>query len=155
MGTETPDAIAGRGLGRPTGPGGAPAEPRVVVAGNELTVFVEWPALRQAMLADIAAAQHRIWVETYIFAGDAGATQVAEALKARARAGVDVRVLYDAIGSERTRGVFFAEMQAVGVRVKAFHSIWEALAQGRRRCWTVGTIASSWSWTNGSAIGAA
>ena len=105
----------------------AEAPQTVEVAGNQLTVFVESPPLFQAMLRDIQNATSRVWVEVYIFFNDKGGTEIAEALKARAREGLDVRVLYDAVGSNSTPGGFFEEMMAAGVKVHAFHSLLEGL----------------------------
>jgi cardiolipin synthase len=61
-----------------------------------------------------------------MFLDDLAGQLVAEALKERARAGVDVRVLYDAIGCLTTPAVFFRHLEEAGVRVHAFHSFWEA-----------------------------
>ena len=102
---------------------------REVVARNELTLFVEAPPLIQAMVRDIRQARRRVWLEIYIFLDDGAGRPVAEALKERARAGLDVRVLYDAIGSQTTPRAFFRELEAAGVRVHSFHSLWEAFAR--------------------------
>src|SRR5262245_42169918 len=72
----------------------------VRVAGHDLTIFVESPPLIAAMLDDLRTAQRRIWLESYIILNDAAGRAVAEVLKERARAGVDVRLLYDAVGSQ-------------------------------------------------------
>ena len=97
------------------------------VAGHELTLFIEtWPLIH-AMLRDIRAARTRVWLETYIFHDDAAGQAVAEALCERAAAGVQVRVLYDAIGSNNTSWTFFRALQEAGVQVHAFHSVREAL----------------------------
>src|SRR5262245_24787421 len=102
---------------------------RVTVAGHEFTVFVESPPMIEAMLEDIRAAQARVWLETYIFTADTAGHAVAEALKERARAGVNVRVLYDSIGSRSTPTAFFRDLEQAGVQVKAFSSPWEGLRQ--------------------------
>ncbi len=99
----------------------------IEVAGSSLTLFTEAPRLFAAMLADIAAAQRVVWLETYIFANDQSGAAVAEALMRRARDGLDVRVLYDAVGSQKTGVEFFDRMRAAGVKVHAYHSFWEAL----------------------------
>src|SRR5438874_6200063 len=110
-----------------------PAEPRhpgaprrVRVAGHELTIFAETLPLVTTLLLDIHNAAIRVWLESYIFFDDAAGRAVAEALKIRARAGVEVRVLYDAIGSQATPGAFFEDLRQAGVHVHAFHSLGEA-----------------------------
>ncbi|MBX3411830.1 MAG: hypothetical protein KF708_03865 [Pirellulales bacterium] len=109
---------------------GAPIR-RVTVGRNELRVFVETPELAAAMMADIRAARHRVWLECYIFTSDDVGRAVAAALEDRARAGLDVRVLYDAVGSQFTPAWFFASMAAAGVQVHGFHSLWEGLRRFR------------------------
>jgi cardiolipin synthase len=99
----------------------------VTVAGNDLTVFVETEPLIEAMVRDIRAATTRVWLETYIFYHDEAGRAVAAALEDRARAGVEVRVLYDAVGSQATHSSFFRDMERAGVHVHVFHSVWEAL----------------------------
>lgn len=101
----------------------------VVVAGHKLRVFVESTPLIAAMIADIQMATTRVWLESYLFADDSAGRAVAEALKERARARVDVRVLYDAVGSFTTPSALFEELRAAGVQVEAFHTIGEAIWQ--------------------------
>ncbi len=99
---------------------------RATVAGHDLHIFVEtWPLIK-AMVEDIRTAHQRVCLESYIFLNDAAGKAIAEALKERARAGVDVRLLYDAIGSQTTPASFFARLQRAGVQVHVFHSLWEA-----------------------------
>lgn len=103
----------------------------LTVAGHELTVFVESAPLFEVMLRDIAQARRRVWLETYIFFNDEGGRRFAEALKAKAREGVDVRVLYDAFGSVTTPESFFTDMRAAGVKFHAYHTIFEGLRRFR------------------------
>jgi cardiolipin synthase len=104
---------------------------RLTAVGHDWTFFVESGPLIRAMIADIRQAQRRVWVEIYIFEEDALGQAIAEALKERARAGLDVRVLYDAIGSQRASRGFFRSLAEAGVQVHAFHTFWEALGQMR------------------------
>ena len=61
--------------------------------GSGVTLFSEGDSLFDSMLADIAAARERVWVESYIFADDAiGGVFVARLAESAAR-GVDVRIL--------------------------------------------------------------
>src|SRR4051794_813484 len=108
MTLETPRALL---PAPPTADMPAAASPQVVtVANHEITVFVESPPLFDSMIRDIMAAKRRVWLETYIFYNDEGGTRIAEALKAKAREGLDVRVHYDALGAAATPGAFFADM---------------------------------------------
>lgn len=74
----------------------------------KLKLFIEGDELYQAMLTDIAAAQHSICLESYIFAYDEIGKEFITALIERATAGVKVRVNLDAAGSMffRTRHLF-------------------------------------------------
>jgi cardiolipin synthase len=100
---------------------------RVEVAGQELTLYEESPPLVAAMIEDIKAAKTRIWMESYIFAGDAAGRAVADALAERAAAGLDVRLMVDAWGSFSTAAALFNRLRAAGVRVHVFHALGEAL----------------------------
>jgi cardiolipin synthase len=97
--------------------------PHVEVAGNELTLFEGSMALIEAMVADIQQAQKRVWLESYTIADDAAGRAIADALIERAAAGVDVRMIYDAIGSLTTPQAYFDRLTVRGVQVHAFHSI--------------------------------
>ena len=67
------------------------------------------------MLDAIRAAKHHVHLETYIFSSDAVGEQFAEALIERQRAGVAVRVLYDAVGSIDSAPEFFERLESAGV----------------------------------------
>jgi cardiolipin synthase len=66
--------------------------------GNRATVYQNGE-LFPAMLEDIAAAKHCIHLETFVWTKGRLATQFIDALSARARAGVKVRVLLDTLGA--------------------------------------------------------
>jgi cardiolipin synthase len=99
------------------------------VAGHELKLYVESPPMFQAMLADIRQARKRIWIETYIFINDNIGKELADLLKEKARAGVDVRVMYDTVGSYATPQAFFEDLRRHGVQIHAFHSFGEAFSR--------------------------
>jgi cardiolipin synthase len=99
----------------------------IPVAGNKLRLFADSAPLVEAMVADIRSARRRAWVECYTICDDAAGQAVAEALKDRARAGVDCRVMYDAIGSLTTPASYFDDLVEAGVQVHAFHSLWNVV----------------------------
>jgi cardiolipin synthase len=82
-----------------------------------------------AMLTALAAAQRTICLETYILAADRTGDRFKAVLMERARAGVEVRVIYDAVGSFGLPGGWVDDLRDAGCRVVAFNPI----AQWRRR----------------------
>jgi cardiolipin synthase len=87
------------------------------------------------MLAAIRGARQSVLLEMYLFSADATGLVFGEALAERAEAGVEVRLLYDAVGSRTTGADFFGELRARGVKVAEFQPLarWLAgFAFGRR-----------------------
>lgn len=78
------------------------ANARLSVA-SEIEILVDGTATYDAIVAAISAAQHHVHVLYYIFEPDETGRRIRDALVERARAGVRVRVLLDAVGSARTR----------------------------------------------------
>ncbi len=70
-----------------------------LLGGNQIRPLVSGDEAFPRMLAAIENARHHIHLQTYILGNDATADQFFEALRARAQAGVTVRVLYDRVGS--------------------------------------------------------
>jgi cardiolipin synthase len=89
--------------------------------GNEVELLLDGPETHGAMLEAIESAEHHVHLETYIFADDEVGTEFADALAAKAREGVAVRVIYDAIGSRGGEDGFWAELQDAGVAVREFN----------------------------------
>lgn len=75
------------------------------------------------MLEAIESAKRQIALEMYWFASDKTGVEFASALAKKAEAGVEVNVLYDAVGSVGTDAAMWAEMRARGVRVVEFHPV--------------------------------
>jgi len=100
--------------------------PPLLVNDQQLTLFTESGPMIEAMVADIRAAKSRVWMESYIFAGDAAGQAIADALIDRAQAGLDVRLMYDTVGSFSTPAALFQSMGDAGVKVHAFHTLGEA-----------------------------
>jgi cardiolipin synthase len=91
--------------------------------GNRVTLLEDGAETYRSMLAAIAGARHHVHMETYIFEADDTGKQFAEALIARARAGVKVRLIYDGVGSLKTPKEFFKTMADAGVELLEFNPI--------------------------------
>jgi cardiolipin synthase len=74
-----------------------------------------------ALLADIATARNHVHLEYYIYDPDASGTALRDALVERARAGVKVRLLLDAMGSKKANRRFFATLLEAGGELAWFH----------------------------------
>lgn len=94
----------------------------------EITVLREGAETFPAMLEAIAAAKKTIHLEVYILAPDATGDRFKRALLERAKAGVAVRLLYDAVGSFGISDAWFTELIAAGAEVTDFNPIapWRA-----------------------------
>lgn len=73
-----------------------------------------------AMLSELQKARHHIHMEYYIFRDDDIGTSIQRILIAKAREGVKVRFLYDAVGSMHLSKAFLKEMKDAGVEVVAY-----------------------------------
>jgi cardiolipin synthase len=93
------------------------------IGGNRLEHHPDSPRALDAMLAGIAAARRWVHFENYIIRDDVTGRRFADALAERARAGVAVRVLYDAFGSFATGRRFWRRLVQAGAEVRAFHPL--------------------------------
>jgi cardiolipin synthase len=84
-------------------------------------LLIDGGAKYAALLRDVAAAQEHVHLEYYIFYPDRIGTALRDALVERARAGVKVRLLLDAVGSGKTPARFFHELVAAGGELAWFH----------------------------------
>jgi len=92
----------------------AEAEPQ---PGTGVQVLTNGDQFYEAELAAIAAAKSHVCLEAYIFQKGEIATRFIQALTERARAGVKVRIVLDAVGSFNTWRRTFRELIAAGGEV--------------------------------------
>ncbi|MFL6548383.1 MAG: cardiolipin synthase [Povalibacter sp.] len=94
-----------------------------LVTGNKVTLLIDGPQTLAAIRQRIRTAKSSIHVETYIFADDDVGEGFADLLIARRQAGLEVRVIYDAVGSMTTPAAFFKRMRDAGVEVREFRPL--------------------------------
>jgi len=90
------------------------------IDGNAVRLLQDAGENYPAWLAAIRGAEFSILFENYIVADDEVGREFADALAAKARAGVDVRVIYDWLGSHRA-GALWTQLTTAGARVLAFN----------------------------------
>jgi cardiolipin synthase len=84
-------------------------------------LLVDGAAKYTALLAAVAEAREHVHLEYYIFLPDRTGTALRDALVERARAGVKVRLLLDAVGSGKVTARFLQPLLAAGGEVEWFH----------------------------------
>jgi cardiolipin synthase len=89
------------------------------IPGNRVHLLQDGPDTYRAMLSLIAEATSFIHFENYIIRCDETGRRFAEALAARAREGIAVRVLYDWLGCIGTRRRLWRQLRAAGCEVRA------------------------------------
>ena len=108
------------------------------IPGNIVRHIADSSDALKTMLEMIASAQRTIHFENYIIHDDRTGSRFATAWAERARAGVRVRVLYDAFGCRSTSRAFWRELRSYGVDVRPFRPIWgsgpiEAFSRDHRK----------------------
>jgi cardiolipin synthase len=91
--------------------------------GNAATPLEDGRATYRSMLQAIRGARHHVHMEMYIFEDDEVGREFAQAMAERARGGVKVRLIYDAVGSMGARKGFFDEMEQAGIAVAVFNPV--------------------------------
>ncbi len=101
------------------------------VGGNRVELLQGGDELFPRMRAAIVAAQHEVWLATYIFHDDSAATALAVALKEAAGRGVAVHVVVDGFGSIATLPRVRALFADSGVQLEVFRPLdrWYAWLQ--------------------------
>jgi cardiolipin synthase len=92
------------------------------VEGNCVRLLRDAAENYPAWLEAIASAERYVYFEAYIMRDDVSGRQFADALIAKAREGVTVRLLYDWMGAlGKTPSRFWSSMRAAGVDVRCFN----------------------------------
>jgi len=102
--------------------------------GNRVTILTDGPAFYPAILDAIRGARRSINMECYIFQPDRIGRDYIEALTERARSGVNVTIVVDAIGSLALWGRPVARLRAAGCRIRSYQALrWYSLHRFNNR----------------------
>ena len=102
--------------------------------GNRVTVYTNGPEFYPAMLEAIRSATRSVNMECYIFQPGRMADQFIEALSDRARKGVNVTIVVDAIGSFNLWGRPARRLRDAGCRIQSYQRLrWYSLARFNNR----------------------
>ncbi len=91
--------------------------------GNRVTVLRNGDQIFPAMLGAIQSAERTVDFATYVYWTGSIAPQFADVLAQRARAGVEVNVLLDAVGAAKMDRALVERLQAAGATVAWFRPV--------------------------------
>lgn len=94
-----------------------------LVLGNRVQLLLDGPATYEAMFAAVRQAKRTIDVESYIIDDGEIGRKLAALLLERRAAGVEVNVMYDSVGSIKTKKDYFDRLRAGGVHVVEFNPV--------------------------------
>jgi cardiolipin synthase len=118
-------------------------------SATRVDLLVDGAATYDALIEAIGRARNHVHLEYYIFEGDRTGTRVRDALVERARAGVRVRLLLDAVGASKVSKRFLKPLLAAGcehcwfhpTQFKPFSRPWVNLRTHRKIAVIDGTVA--------------
>ncbi len=87
---------------------------------NDIQIFTDGTDKYLSLTADLEAAKDHIHLLYYIIREDQLGTQIANVLIKKAQSGVEVRVLYDDMGSRSLSKKFIRRLEEAGVQLDAF-----------------------------------
>lgn len=92
----------------------------VYTADNEVEVYTDGYEKFDALLCALRKAEKYIHIQYYIFRDDDLFWRIIEVLKEKAAEGVEVRILYDVLGSLEIKKRHWREIQAAGIKTAEF-----------------------------------
>ncbi len=90
---------------------------------NKIEIFTTGAEKFDALKRDLRSASKSIYLQYYIFSDDETGKEIADILIAKAREGVEVKVIYDHVGSFSAKGRFFRRMNENGVETHPFFRV--------------------------------
>jgi cardiolipin synthase len=101
----------------------APLADSAITRGNRIEALRNGEQFYEAEFAALRRAQHNIEIEAYIFHKGEITRRLLEILTERARAGVQVRLTLDSLGSISTPKSYFKALRTAGGRVEWYHPL--------------------------------
>lgn len=100
-----------------------PAYGAPFLAGHEVELLVDGGPYFKALLEQIGAAERSIYVESYILKADHTGRRVTQALREKAKAGLEVALSYDGFGSLGLDPEFIHELRSDGVKLLEYRPL--------------------------------
>jgi cardiolipin synthase len=92
----------------------------ILAIHNKIKILQNGKATFSSIFEAIASAKRFIHLEYYIFDNDRVGRRVADMLIQKASEGVEVRLIYDGVGTLWTEGSIFRRMRRAGIQIECF-----------------------------------
>ena len=96
------------------------ADDAILTKNNEVKVYTDGHEKFRALIEDVKKAKDHVHVEYYSFFSDQIGTELLHALEDACSRGVEVRIIYDSMGSRGQRRGFFKCLESLGGRAEVF-----------------------------------
>lgn len=93
------------------------------VTGNDILILSDGAAAYQRLFDDLTSATDHIHLFYFIFKADEVGRQLKEILIRKAKEGIEIRFMYDSLGSIKLPFSFVSELRAAGVEVRAYDPV--------------------------------
>lgn len=90
---------------------------------NRIEIFTTGATKFDSLKEDLRNARKNIYLQYYIFSDDTLGKEIADILIQKVKEGVDVKVLYDHVGSFSARSRFFKRMRDAGIDIHPFFRV--------------------------------
>ncbi len=92
----------------------------ILTSGNDVIFYTDGKEKFQSLMEDMKKAKETIHVQYYIIRNDKVFGDICEVLKQKAAEGVEVRILYDAMGCRGMKKKYWKKLRAAGIRTAEF-----------------------------------
>lgn len=95
----------------------------LITTGNQLELLIDGQQTFDAIFKAISAARHHIHLEYYIFSDDKIGNQLKDLLIKKQIEGVEVRIIFDDVGSWKLKKKFIEEIRNKGIEIHPFMEV--------------------------------
>lgn len=92
----------------------------VLTNDNDIDIFVDGNEKFDALIEDLKQAEHFIHIQYYIIKNDVLFQRILDVLAQKAAEGVEVRVLFDAMGCRSVRHSYWRKLNEMGIQTAEF-----------------------------------
>lgn len=92
----------------------------MLTSDNDIDIFVDGNEKFDALIEDLRQAEHFIHIQYYIIKNDVLFNKIVEVLAQKAAEGVEVRVLFDAMGCRSVQHSYWRKLNGMGIQTAEF-----------------------------------